>query len=475
MKKDDYKKACYMLARNTTEYVNAGCFDELSKEVLGLIPKVDDATEEELVAYTLEMLKRDTLYIQEDKKYRPILVYKTEELCFGVLNHFADLIIEQLDKQGENVEIFDSNVSPLEELIGLSTKTYKAVIGIQSYLFSVKMSDGSLLHDRFDCPLYNMFFDHPTIMHQHLVNAPKNLTVITHDRNYQRFIKDNYGIRSIIIPPGGEEPFDKNSTVQNINHNSNTLEGIRDCLEVSTDKIYDISFVGSCGNYRDWFLQIKEISKKYKGLANRAISIMRKTPNITYEAAVDLACEELKMDSPNSNTYFDLKVTYLCVMQYFREQVIGHILDSGLRLVVFGESWKSTPFSDKDNLVILPQVTPQESLDIFAKSKMTLNIMSWHKDGMTERIANGMLCKTVVVSDRSDYLEEHFADGENIILFNLESYKLLGEKLQAYLRDDAALEKIANNGFAIAKANHCWDVKVAAFMKDVEKNESINL
>ena len=287
MKKVDYQKACYMLARNTTEYVNAGCFDDMSRQVLGLIPEVEDKNEQELVDYTFEMLKKETLYAQADMNYRPILVYKSEELCFGVLNHFADLIIDELDKHGENVEIFDANISPLEELIDLSAKTYKAVIGIQSYLFSIRMADGSLLHDRFDCPLYNMFFDHPTIMHQHLSNSPKRLTVITHDRNYKRFIETKYGIRAIIIPPGGEK------------------------ITNEIEREYDLSFVGSCGNYRDWFSQIREVNHKYDGAASKVITLMRRNPQMPYEEAVDKIFIDRGQGDISAETYFDLKVTYL--------------------------------------------------------------------------------------------------------------------------------------------------------------------
>ena len=45
--------------------------------------------------------------------------------------------------------------------------------------------------------------------------------------------------------------------------------------------------------------------------------------------------------------------------------------------------------------------------------KVGLNIMTWHKYGMTERIANICLSGAVCLTDSSEYLRNNFNNNEN--------------------------------------------------------------
>ena len=58
---------------------------------------------------------------------------------------------------------------------------------------------------------------------------------------------------------------------------------------------------------------------------------------------------------------------------------------------------------------------------IWQQSKLSLNIMSWHKAGFTERMANIMLAGAVLVTDDTRYLEGRYENGKDLVSFGLAS------------------------------------------------------
>ena len=145
------------------------------------------------------------------------------------------------------------------------------------------------------------------------------------------------------------------------------------------------------------------------------------------------------------------------VISYFREKVIKTILDAGITLTVYGDSWKNSPFAGYSNLEILPEVTPADSLKEYASARLSLNVMAWHKAGFTERIANSMLNRSVVVSDRTTCLEEQYEDGGEILLFDLGHLDELPDRIRELLDNDGERSKMAKRAYERAVAEDTWD------------------
>ena len=93
---------------------------------------------------------------------------------------------------------------------------------------------------------------------------------------------------------------------------------------------------------------------------------------------------------------------------YIREKIIKTLIESGIKVDVFGDSWKKSPYADNKNLIIHDDIDFEKGLDIMAQSRISLNVMSWHKGGMTERIANAMLNYSVCVTDETSYINSAF-------------------------------------------------------------------
>ena len=58
---------------------------------------------------------------------------------------------------GELVEFFDPNGDNLKNISKYAGKRYRAIVGVQTFAFSVELKDGSNLHDLFIGPKFNIF------------------------------------------------------------------------------------------------------------------------------------------------------------------------------------------------------------------------------------------------------------------------------------------------------------------------------
>lgn len=382
--------------------------------------------------------KRNKKEIDKYISQLPILIYKSESICFGVLNRFADMMKECLLALGEKVEVIDVNQTPPESIAGYCGRRYKAILGIQTYLFSMHFNDGRNIHDYIFGPKYNMIFDHPCCMYNHLTKGPLDYHVLIHDRNYYKFIKEYYpSVSSVsIFPPAGER------------------------FKGRAAKEYPLTFIGSYKDPDTWDLVIKELDEKYHGKAGALVEYMYQNPNQTYEEGL------LSMygKEANAEVFYDLKQTYFVVMSRIRKEILLNILDAGLELHVFGDSFDNEVFSCYENLHIHKELTPEESIEVYAKSKATLNIMSWHKDGRTERVANAMLNFALVVTDRCDYLCEEYSDNDDIILFDLKDYSDLGERIQKALDNQDKLYSMVDNAFNKAINIDTWEKRAEEFL-----------
>ena len=430
-----YERQCYLLARDQKQFLADGSFNEKVSRIFG---GLSNEEQEKGLRILEQMITHSARYEEAQRRFAPILILLPDGTCYGILRHFAQQLATALTALGESVEYFEEE-QPLEELPALRAKTYKAILGVQTFLFSLKLVNGELLFDSFDAPLYNMQFDHPVVMHRHLLHAPGRLCVLHHDRDYAAFVERWYSkrIRNRMLRPAG------------------------DSCKDPAQKQYDLSFMGTYQDWRSLRGELKALNRTYHGLARILLGEMKQNPNATYEACfVRAARKHAQYDDTDADTQlamlFALKTTYLAVMYYYREKVVDTLLREGIAIHVFGDSWRSPHFTGSKQLFVHPQQGIEESLHIYAKSKLSLNIMSWHKDGMTERIANSMLCHAVVISDKSRYLEENFKDNEEIVLFDLTRIGELPQRIKALLSDDARRERIAEKAYDIAKNRHTW-------------------
>ena len=94
--------------------------------------------------------------------------------------------------------------------------------------------------------------------------------------------------------------------------------------------------------------------------------------------------------------------------------------------------------------------------------------MPWFKEGAHDRIFNSMLNGAVVLSDTSEYLEEEFKDGKDLIFYDLNELREyekgniavnelnMVKCVRKLLSDDSLIKEISDNAYARCISAHTW-------------------
>ena len=130
---------CYVIGKYSGELKAAGCFDMAIMGVLEQAQKL--GCEERMVPYLEHMVAHGKEYYALDEETEPILIYKGDDVCHNVLTVFAEQFGAALEHAGQHVIYYDLNDEDVAGILKFMGRHFKAVIGVQSYLFSVKMAD----------------------------------------------------------------------------------------------------------------------------------------------------------------------------------------------------------------------------------------------------------------------------------------------------------------------------------------------
>lgn len=440
---------CYVIARYKKILLERGLFDAAVESIIQSASQ--SGCRQRIISFLEEMLRGGDVYQHFYQGSQPFLIYKGNDECYQVLDAFAECIGDALRRAGNVVEFFDSAKEKHTALSHYAGKSFQGIVGIQTYLFSVRMEDGSFLHDKINGKKYNFVFDHPLWMYRQFQNIPDSLIILTLDLDYVAYIRKYYGRNAYFLPPGGiQRPF------------------------VQKKRIYDVVFIGSfLDNSIDIFQKLRKQGRPMRFLVNRLWLVMRKNPGLPVEAALRRAlidcgyqCEKF------SELCYEMREYILYLSYYYRRKLIKTLVCSGIKVHVFGTSWKYCTFRDNPNFIWHNKdLDTQECLNVWQQSKIALNIMSCHKNAITERIANSMLQKAVVCTEQNPYLESQFRDGQDIIFYNMAHLHKLPKRIAGMLADEKRLEKIGENGCRKAQKLHTWDCRVQELLKIGDGNE----
>ena len=402
-----------------------------------------------------DMISHSSEYQRIYRSTQPGLIYLGPSYCYNILNVFAEELGRALERLGCSVEYYDTEHEDVDGVGRLLGRQYRASVGFQTWLMSVKHDGGKrMLQDLIGGPKYNFIVDHPVWLDGQLKETPKHYHILTHDRNYIRFIQTYYpGVAGVhLLPPGGREIVE---TDQNRERES------------------DIVFLGTYRNYRYRINELRAYSSEKKFLAVRFLGIMKKKTELTPEQALREAMDYygIQCDGPGfRSALFELGLVIQLVMYYYREKVMRTILDAGLSVHVYGDSWMESPFLNHPGLIRHPEVLAEESTGLLASAKISLNIMAWHKDGFTERVADSMLAGAVVVSDESTQLAEYY--GDETVLFHLNHLERLPRLLKGLLADSERRALIASRAREKASRYATWEQRARELLKLIEMEEN---
>ena len=385
----------------------------------------------------------------------PVLIYYGVTYCYNILNDILAQFGAAFRRKGMRVIYYDEQKGDVAGLSRYFGRRFKAVIGVQSYLFSVRRKSGEYIHENILGPKFNIVLDHPVWLHSQLMNVPEDYYVLTHDNNYKKFIEKYYkGVtETFILPPAA---------------NQMVVE-----KEIDYDnRKYDVIFIGTYGDYKAKEDMINSCQEDVKAIAWEMVDILLSDCRLTYEEAFYQTLNDNGIvlgDKEFFDVFSKMTPVFHYVMYYTRYKVIESLLKAGVRVEIWGSSWRKSPVAGHSNLIIHDDITPEESYGVMADSKISLNIMAWHKGGFTERIANSMGAGAVLVTDETNYDDGELEDGVNYVAYNLTHLDELVVKIKELLEDDDKRKGIAARGREYTLKNNTWDRRVEDFLKLYEE------
>jgi len=371
-----------------------------------------------------------------------ILFFEMKTVCYNSYLYFGDSLGRALENKGHTVDYFkveEDNLDDLEKYIG---QKYDAIVDFNSDLPRALMDDDSYFLDQIDGPFYDIILDHPLYHHDSLKHKLSNFHVICLDQNHKNYITKYYPhIKTVTVTPmTGELAFGKEKIDWDMFNNRN----------------YDIVFSGT---YTDPTRIERAIHKIPDFLAKNVhtlIDMMLADTKLTIEDAVLKLSENEIYDYINSDLPLHTQSFYLAdayVRCLTRKNLVLELDKCKHNVELYGAMWDEL---DLKHAKIHREIPFNLTFTIFAKTKLSVNIMPNFKAGAHDRIFSSQLNGAAVLTDSTDMINKEYKDSESILLFDLNNMDGLASKIDYILDKPDMLKKIAQAGHEIASKNHTW-------------------
>lgn len=368
----------------------------------------------------------------------PYLIFVGDTTCYSVPKRFAAALSDELADLGQAVITTDGRHGEWQTGEDSNIAIPPILKGVVGWQMKILERD---IFRRMACPKYQFWFDNPIYFNDMFYDLPEEYFILSQDADYADYIKRYYGTKNAIqFPPAGEDAG----------------------YAGNQDRPLDVVFIGSYRNQWD--------VEGFTDEERKFFEYMKCHPDVNFEEGYRQYLEDhthtgVSYDNDQiQNGLEGVKNACRAVTSYYRDAVIETLIAAGINVHVYGDTWQNFHSEHGAFLSRHPEVSVEESLEVFGHAKIGLNIMTWHKAGMTERIANIMLSGAVCLSDESSYLREHYTDGEEMLLFRLSELSALPQKVLGLLREEDLRRQMAEKAYERARKEHTWRKRAMEFL-----------
>lgn len=378
-----------------------------------------------------------------------LLFLYPQDICYGIVHSMMENFSFALENIGVRIVSFDPKLEAPENLLNIYANDYNAVVDFYSGLLSIGDGNGGYFFDLFNCPIYQLDLDYPIYIRDQLDIPLNNHFILCGNDRYISVIKE--------IMPHIKDAFFFPMT----GREAKTLVNWR-------DRKHQVVFIGTYNDYREYLKGLDAVDEEIKTIALTLFNVMKEDVSLDQTSAMEKTLDILGIEIDRKEMFEWFQVIgqmAMAAFAYHRERVVDMILAGGVHLTVFGDSWKTSPFFGNSNLVILPAVDEEGYVEVLSETKVSINVMYGNRSGFTERYGYSMLNGAVCLSERSDYIEKHFRDEEEILYYDLSSLKDLVEKIQRILGDEKASIRISEKAKDKVLKEHTWGNRAEKFLK----------
>ena len=362
--------------------------------------------------------------------------------------YFTQKFGEAMQRHGLEIDVFPWTHGPVPSDVLDKVKKWQPSM---TFTFNQPGPDenGQYFWDHLQIPNWTFLVD-PAFFNRHLIQSP--YSIISCVDQYDCLLLHSLNFNRVFFCPHAIEK---------------ELEGS------SEEKIYDVSFLGTCYDPEGLNDYLKTIlSKEDFQLFEEASAIVLSEKNTTFLQATlrCIAMNGLKLSNEQIST-----IAY-CVDSYTRGldrlQLIRSIKDAKVH-VFGGEWWVEGPpknpwshyFSSQPNVVIHPSVSYPESLKILRQSKICLNSMPFFKSGSHERIFAGLACGSLILTSRNNYIEGQFVEGQEILFYDFKEMGKVNDLVNHYLANEKLRKQVVEAGRQKVLQHHTWDNRVETMLQ----------
>lgn len=447
-----------------------------------------------------------------------IIILKKGNVCYGSTSYFAERINEEFKKTGISSEIVDINSKEDAERFVQKYERLKEVTDIIdfntdifSYIFSENYYDnynaeddvagtecagGSVKYDRenyiFDIKndssggdyvkLWHIILDHP-LYHNSVLRQPlKNMRVVCLDETHAEYIRKYYShIKEVIVMP---LPAD---TAKNlVLYNERSRDVLFTGTYTSSEDIVALAMRsgGDSVEIKNFQTMHKESAQEFINsmqIFNKMAGYLLENPCETIEKAYTFALGDItdeKVLKETAAAFADgLELNFLADMfirAVIREELLMEMLRNGIDVDIFGHGWEkfvekcgNVEKSEgifKGKINICGEVDYRQLPELYADTKIALNVLPWFKAGQHDRIALAMCNGCVCVTDESTYLEKKFVDGENIFMYSLEDMTGAAMLVRDLLAHPLEAARAAAKGYVCAVSSLSFKKYIEIFI-----------
>jgi glycosyltransferase involved in cell wall biosynthesis len=358
------------------------------------------------------------------KKMNIGILVNNSQIAYQAIGVFYQNISKTLSRLGHTIfEIF--NIDEYES-IHLKNKL-DVTINIGKYNI---FKNNIPAYDFYGIPHFNWIIDNPIKMSIDLRSL--NIFYVFIDKEFLRILEDLNKNRCLFLPLGTEI----GRRVQNVK------------------KENDILFAG----------QIKDSNSIYKDILGLNTLQKKAISQIVETTLEDLnqsfIKRYIKIINQNKSQYkpedkkniFKWSNSY--IRAYKRKLLMKNIKNNSL--LVYGRI-EDNEILKQRNITIKNPIPYYELLDLYSKSKISINVNPNFSYSCHDRILNSISRGSCCLTDKNEYLARYFIDMESILFFDYNDLDSLDFRLSEIF-EKKLYGEICDRGLAPVKANFSWDV-----------------
>lgn len=330
--------------------------------------------------------------------------------------------------------------------------------------------EGELLWDVYDVSCINIIVDHPFYYYEELKYLPKSYLQICIDEDHTDYMNRFYPEIACgpTMPLAGCDYRSSfgNGTAYSLKEDVINPARLLPNLTVETLPVLPIAsrstpvvFTG-CFTQPDFFLPYmkrngEEYDAFYHGILDDLLADPDQCIHTVYlrhlnRELPELTKEDLK-NVMNKMIFLDLWIRFT-----FRGNVIRTLLDADIPVHCIGAGWDVLQTKNKNRLSHTEYSDTHVCLKAISEAKISLNVMPWFKRGSHDRIYSSMQNGAVCVTDPSEYLTKHFADGDLLRYYSLKKLSALPDIVTGLLDQPDTMQQIADRARNYAEVNLAW-------------------